>query len=85
MNAFVTIKSDLETLSRDIISQSKTKSVVFDCLDEFDEAKLATLQQADAIYLVISENSMCSTAYQNLLIATIPYVEIKEMLSLEDG
>lgn len=86
MNAFVVIKYDLEKLINDILSQSREESVICVGLYEFGESELSTLQQADMIYFVASETSMCSTAYQSLLIATFPFIKIEKcrLLKMDD-
>lgn len=86
MNAFVVIKHDLEMLRREVLSQSGIESAVCVGLYEFGQAELATLRQADNVYIVVSKTSMCSTAYQSLLLATIPLIQAEKcrLLKLDD-
>jgi hypothetical protein len=86
MDAFVAIQYDLEKLNQEILSHSKTESVVCVGLYELGEAELENLKRAETIYFVVSKISMGSTAYQMLLFATFPLVEIEKcyLLKLDD-
>ena len=75
MHAFVLIQSDLERLNADILPYSKVPSVTCVGLYELSEIDSENLQLAEKIYFVISETSMCSSAYQALLLATFPLIE----------
>jgi hypothetical protein len=83
MNAFVVIRYDLENLNVSVIADSESESVVCVGVYRLGESELENLQRAEAIYFVASENSMCSTAYQELLFATWPLVETKRCFLLK--
>ena len=78
MNAFVVIPYDLEKLKSDVLVHSKAESkVIVGVLYELSEEQIAALQQADTIYFVVSGTSMCSTAYQTLLFAAFPRIDVQ--------
>ena len=86
MNAFIVIQYDLERLNSQILSHSKSPYVMCVGLYELTEVDLNNLQIAEKIYCVVSKDSICSTAYQSLLLATFPLIRREKcyLLKLDD-
>lgn len=61
--AFVVSLSDLNVLKRRFLTNLKSGPIVCSSLQD-----ISRLQQADEIYFVTSETSMCSTVYQELVV-----------------
>lgn len=61
-HAYIVSPSDLSDLKRIVFDKLRIEPMVCSSLKE-----ISKLQQADVIYFVASQTSMCSTAYQELV------------------
>ena len=80
--AFVASPSDLSRLSSPILSKLSGEPIVCSSLDEITE-----LQRAEAVFFVVSELSMCSTAYEELVRAAFMVMRDQQrrfLLPLDD-
>jgi len=78
---FVASPSDIAKLQHRVLSQLEGEQIVCSYPRE-----VAKLEQADPVYFVISEMSMCSTAYQELVFVALGKTEQSHrwLLRLDD-
>ena len=69
-NGFVASPSDIGNLQHRVLSQLEGEQIVCS-----HPREVQTLENADAVYFVISEMSICSTAYQELVLAVFVKTE----------
>ena len=80
--AFLASISDLTALVRRL--QRNWKDDVIICSSA---AELPSLPRAESVYFVVSQLSMCSTAFQQLVLDTLPLVEEsrRKLFRLDDA
>jgi len=68
-NGFVFTACDIGDLQSTILNKLSDNPILCSSLSE-----IATLQDAEVVYFVVSETSLCSTAYQQLVFAVLDAV-----------